>query len=158
MSEEKKAIQAKAAFAAMCQMLDAEDWRYQKDEEKLIISCGARGEDIPMDITIKVDEGRQVILLLSRLPFAAQENKRLDFAVAISAINHSIVDGSFDYDIKTGNVYFRMTNSYMDSSLSPKACGYLLYCACKTIDQYNDKLLMLAKGMISLEQFIAGMK
>ena len=53
-----------------------------------------------------------------------------------------------------GLVFFRMTNSYMDSNLSSEVYKYLLYCASQTIDAFNDKLLMLSKGIIDVEQFI----
>lgn len=158
MSEEKKLMQAKATFDVLCRTLDSDNWHYKKDEENLRIECGARGEDLPMEITIKVDTDRQVVLLFSRLPFAIQEDKRLDVAIALSAINNTIVDGCFDYDIKSGNIFFRMTNSFLDSTIGQEVFLYMMYCSCKTIDDYNDKILMLAKGMLSMEQFLESLK
>lgn len=155
MAEQKDLEQAKAAFATLCQALDENQWRYKKDEENLTVECGARGDDLPMELTIKVDAGRRLVMLFSHLPFVIQEDKRLDVAVGISAINNILVDGCFDYNLTNGHIFFRMTNSILESQLSKEVFTYLLFCSCQTIDEYNDKLLMLAKGMISVEQFLS---
>ena len=156
MADEKKLAQAKATFETLCQTLANNDWKCKvKDEEKLIIECGAQGEDLPMDISVRVDPDRMLVILLSRLPFVTKEDKRLDVAVAVSAVNNMLVDGSFDYDITSGDMYYRMTNSFMESVISEEVFAYLLYASCNVIDDFNDKFLMLAKGMITLEQFLA---
>ncbi len=155
MADEKNIAQAKAAFSTLCQALDKHEWHYEKEEEKLSIECGAQGEDLPMKITVKVDADRRLIMLLSHLPFVIQEDKRLDVAIAVSAINNALVDGCFDYDVASGHMFFRMTNSFLESTISEEVFTYMLFCSCQTIDEYNDKFLMLAKGMISIEQFLS---
>ena len=96
-----------------------------------------------------------VVLLISHLPFVVQEDRRLDMAVAISAINNHLVDGCFDYNLVNGHIFFRMTNSILESKLSEDVFTYLLLCSCKTIDDFNEKLMMLARGMVTLEQFLS---
>ena len=81
------------------------------------------------------------------------DDKRLDMAVAVSAANNLLVDGSFDYDIKQGRMFFRMTSSFRESLVGKDLFTYMLLCSCKTIDDFNDKFMMLAKGLITLEQF-----
>jgi len=157
MDELKKLEQAKSAFETLCQTLDKNEWSYRKDEEKLSIECGAQGEDLPMEITVKVDAERMIVRLFSHIPFVVQEDKRIDVAIAISAINNSLVDGCFDYDIATGHIFFRMTNSYIESKISDEVFAYMLYLSCHVIDEFNDKLLMLAKGMVSMEQFLSSL-
>jgi len=154
MAEIKDLTKAKETFAKLCQALDSREWHYKKDEEKLSVECGAQGEDLPMEITIRVDADRMLIILISHLPFVIQEDKRLDTAVAVSTINNLLVDGCFDFDIKSGHMFFRMTNSFIESEIGEDVFMYLLMCSCQTIDEYNDKFLMLAKGMLSIEQFL----
>ncbi len=155
MADEKKLAQAKEVFETLCRTLDNHEWKYSKDEEKLSIECGAQGEDLPMNLTLKVDAERSLVMLLSHIPFPIPEDKRLDVAIAVSAVNNRLVDGSFDYDITKGNMFFRLTNSYLESVLGEDVIAYMLFCSCQTIDEYNDKFLMLAKGIISVEQFIS---
>ena len=154
MADERKLAQAKEVFETLCRALDNHEWNYSKDEEKLAIECGAQGEDLPMKLTVKVDAERALIMLLSHIPFPIPEDKRLDLAIAVSAVNNRLVDGSFDYDVTKGNMFFRMTNSYLESMIGEDVIAYMLFCSCQTIDEYNDKFLMLAKGIISVEQFI----
>ena len=155
MSEEMILAHAKKTFAKLCSVLDDRNWNYEKDEEALRIDCGAQGDDLPMDIVIKVDPSRMVIALLSKMPFKIQESARLDLAIAVSAVNYLLVDGSFDYDITNGSLFFRMTNSFLESEMGEDMFSYLLLSSCFIIDEYNDKFLMLAKGMMSVEQFIS---
>lgn len=155
MAEEKDLQRAKTVYEALCGNLDGHKWRYKKNEDELSIECGAQGDDLPMELTIQVDADRQLILLLSHLPFVISEDKRLDLAVAVSVANSRIVDGCFDYDVRTGHMFFRMTNSFIESEIGDDAFSYMMYCSCRTIDDFNDKFLMLAKNMMSLEQFIS---
>lgn len=154
MTDAEKLTKAKATYATLCSALDKGEWHYEKDEEELTIECGYRGEDLPIDLIIRVDADRQLVSLLSQMSFKIKEDKRLDVAVAISYINYGMVHGCFDYDINTGGIFFRMSNSFVDSTLSEKVFMYMLICACKTVDEYNDKFLMLSKGMLSLEQIL----
>lgn len=155
MAEFKSPARAEVTFRTLCQTLDKNDWHYKKDEAEMTVKCGARGDDLPMDLNIQVDAERMLVILVSHLPFVIQEDKRLDVAVAVSAINNVLVDGCFDYDVVEGHMFFRMTNSFIESILGVDVFEYMLYCSCQTIDEYNDKFLMLSKGMMSIEQFLA---
>ena len=154
MADEKYLIQAKETFAMLCKTLDWHEWNYDKDEENLSIKCGVQGEDLPMDIVIMVDSERCLVRLASHVPIVVPEDKRLDVAIAISVVNNMLVDGCFDFNISSGNIFFRMTNSFLESKLGDDVFTYMLLVSCQIIDVYNDKFLMLVKGMISIEQFL----
>lgn len=151
---DEKMISAQKNYVTLCSMLDDNNWHYEKDEAKLKINCSAQGDDLPMDIIIRIDPDRQLVILMSHLPFVVSEDKRVDVAIATSVINYKVVDGSFDFDMEDGHMFFRMTSSYVGSELSKEVFFYMLMCSFQTIDDYNDKLLMLAKNMLSLEDFI----
>lgn len=155
MTDEKKLEQARATFATLCRMLENAQWKFDKDEEKLSVRCGAQGDDLPIELKIEVDAGRMLTMVISQLPLMVQEDKRLDVAIAITAINNALANGSFDYDVLSGRIFFRMTNSFCDSVLGEELFAYMVYASCQIVDEYNDKLLMLAKGMVSIEQFLA---
>ena len=155
MAEEKDLQKAKKTYETLCGMLTAHDWTFEKDDDALEIKCGVQSEDLPMEISIRVDVKRSFVILLSHLPFVVSEDKRFDLAVAVSVVNNTLVAGSFDYDVKTGHMFFRMTTSFLGSELGEEAFIYMICCSCQTIDEYNDKFLLLAKNMMSLEQFIS---
>ena len=146
---------AHKVYETLSTTLDSLKLYYQKNDEMLSIDCGAQGEDLQMEITIEVDAERQLIMLLSHMPFVISEDKRLDVAIATSVANNGLVDGSFDFDITDGHMFFRMTSSFIESEIGSELFMYMLMVSCRTIDEYNDKFLMLNKGIMSVEDFIA---
>lgn len=151
---DEKLERTQKVYETLCSTLDSHGWHYKKNEERLSIDCGAHGEDLPMEITIRVDAERQLIMLLSHLPFVISEDKRLDMAIATSIANNGMVDGSFDFDITDGHMFFRMTSSFIESEIGSELFTYMLMVSCHTIDEYNDRFLMLGKGMMSIEDFM----
>ena len=119
-----------------------------------MINCGAQGDDLPMEIIIRVDVKRQLVSLLSQMPFAVPENRRTALAVAVSTANSGIVDGSFDFNYVSGKIIFRMTSSYRESLIGKELLAYMLMCSCYTIDEYNDKFLMIAKNNMSYDEIV----
>lgn len=152
MAEEKELKQAQAAFDTLCGMLDEKDWKYEKDEENLVITSAAQGDDLPIDLRITVDPDRLLVILLSTIPFTIPEDRRTALAVAVSAANYGLVDGNFDYDYLNGRIVFRLTSCYRESLMGKEMFEYMLFIACSTVDNYNDKFLMVAKTDISYEE------
>lgn len=158
MSDDKKLKQARAAFKTLCDMLDSNDWHYDKDEDELVIRCSARGDDLSMDLKIEVDADRMLVVLLSPMPFTVNEERRVALAVATSVVNYKLADGSFDYDITSGRIIFRLTSCYRDSLVGKDMFEYMLYVSCQTIDEYNDKFLTIAKNDMSNDDIIKFLK
>lgn len=154
MATDMELTQAKRAYRKFCEMLDDQNWKYNKDDEKLSITTGASGEDLPIDIRVNVDQGKQLVTLLSQLPYSVPEESRVLMAVAVTAANYSMVDGSFDYNLANGKIIFRMTTSIRGSLVGKDVYEYMLYVSCKTVDMYNDKFLMVMKNQMPLEDFI----
>ncbi len=146
---------AQRVFRGLCDNLDSRGWKYQKDEQNLRIDCSAKGDDLPIDLSIRVEEDRQLIMLLSTLPFNVPEDKRLDIAIAVTHVNNKLVDGSFDYDVTDGHLLFRMTSSFLESDIGNDLFTYLVICSCQTIDAFNEKFAKIAMDAMSLEDFIS---
>lgn len=156
MADEKSLKLASSTFDMLVKTLDERKWHYDVNKAELTIDTGAQGDDLPIPLKICVDAGRQVVILYSYLPFEVPENKRIDIALAVSAVNNSIVDGSFDYNALNGRVVFRLTSSFMGSILSKKLFEYMIDVSCFTVDDYNDKLEAVAKGTLDTQKFIDG--
>ena len=67
MADEKDLKQAQEVYATLCQALDGDDWNYKRIDEKLAITAGARGEDLPIEFSVEVDAERKLIILLSHM-------------------------------------------------------------------------------------------
>lgn len=154
MSDEKVMKSALSVYETACRALDAKEWKYKRHDDDLVISCGARGEDLPMDLLIVVNPRAQVVSVLSPMPYKITEDKRVEAAMAVCVANYGFINGSFDYDISDGEIRFRMVSSFRESILSEELINYMLMVTASTVDDYNDKFLAVSTGIMSLEQFI----
>ena len=146
--------QDRDVFNNICGAFDDMDYSYEKNEEDLSVTCTARGDDLPLEVHIFVHPEAKVVLLASPLPFEVSESSRIDMAVAAAATTFKLISGSFDFDLKDGHLYFRMTNSYRGSTISRKLFMDMFLVSCFTIDKYNEKLFMLSQGMLSLDKYL----
>ncbi|MBE5730984.1 MAG: hypothetical protein E7350_03445 [Clostridiales bacterium] len=150
-----KQMQAQRVYKSIIKMLDERDWKYERHDEDLLIKSGIKGEDLPIEFILFVDAERELVRLLSKLPFAIPENKRVDAAVAVCAANNCMINGCFDFDMNDGDITFRLVSSYKSGSvLSDDLLEYMILVSASTIDKYNDKFFMLGKGMLTAEQFL----
>jgi hypothetical protein len=154
MSNDKDLKQAQTVYNSLCEMLTELDWHYEKHDEDLAITCTAQGDDLPMELFVQIDKERQIVTLLSKMPFSIAENRRTALAIAVSQANTEIIDGSFDYDYLNGKILFRLTSSYRESLIGKDLFTYMVMCACYTIDDYNDKFLTVAKNEMSAEEIL----
>ena len=154
MSNEVNMELAKRPFDTLVNMFETRNLKYDKNEEELIVRSGIKGDDLPIDFIVVVKPKNEVVQFLSKLPFNMPEDKIIDGAIAASAANYGLVDGSFDYNVMDGSIIFRLTSSYRDSILSEDLFEYMIMVSAATIDEYNDKFFMLAKGMIDIQKFI----
>lgn len=154
MSEETELRNAENVFKTLCELLDDNGWHYDRDDENLLISCGVNGDDLPIDIKIEVDRQRQIVALYSEIPLTVSKDRRAVLAIAVNQANCHIADGSFDYDYLNGKILFRITSSYRESIIGKGLLGYMVACACYTVDRYNDKFLMVAKRDMTLKEIL----
>ena len=155
MVDEKKMELAKQVYQTLCEAIERREWNFGKDEEKLLVHFGVSGDDIPMQFILVVDAERQLIRLMSPMPFKMSESKRMEGAIATCVASFGMVDGSFDYDLSDGTIVFRMTASFRESLIGEGLFQYMISCSCAMVDKYNDQFLALDKGIMSITDFIA---
>lgn len=154
MSEEKNMIQAQEVYKVLCKTLDAREWEYEKEEDKLLVHLNVRGDDFPIQLVLVVDADRQLIRVMSYLPFDMSQDKRLDGVIAACVLTNRLAAGSFDYNFSNGKVLFRLNQCFRGSVIGEGLIEYLLDCACTITDEYNDKFFALNKGFMSIEDFL----
>lgn len=154
MADEKNNAFAKTVFTTLCGVMERRGWKYEKDEKDLTVHFIVSGDDIPMQFILVIDAERQLIRLMSPLPFKMSEDKRIDGAIATCAASFGLADGSFDYDLTEGRIIFRMTASFRESLIGEELFHYMIECSCVTVDEYNDKFLAIDKGLLSVSDFI----
>lgn len=145
---------AKEVYRTLLKMLDAKKFKYERHDEDLLIKSGIRGEDLPVEFLMVVIPKNEVVQFISPMPFNIAEDKRVEAAVAVAIANYGLINGSFDFDLSDGEIRFRLTTSYRDSTLGKDLFEYMMMVGASTVDNYNDKFLMLSKGIITVEQFM----
>lgn len=154
MAQEVDMVRAKEMFDQICSVLTQMKLNYTKNEENLNVRIGFSGDGLPMEFVWAVRPERNIICIWSLLSTKFKADKIVDAAVAISAVNHSMINGSFDLDPATGTVMFRIANSYLDSRIDDKLLRYMFLCAHSVVNGYNDKFLMINSGLLTLDKFI----
>lgn len=153
MAEQQRSKNTDAVFKTLCETLDDRHWKYDKHPEDSVVHFTVGGDDIPMEFVVYIDSEKELVRMMSQLPFAFSEEKRIEGAIATCQATYKLADGSFDYDFKTGRVLFRLTSSFRGSLISKELIAYMIDCSCYTVDEYNDKFLMIDKGVLAIEDF-----
>ena len=144
--------------AVLTAMLDHRNLKYTVQEQtdaRTHIRIRFSGADLPMTLHIILRADKQIASVFSVMPFAVAEERRKDAAVAVAAANHGLIDGSFDLNLSSGEIRFRLTSCFIDSVLSESLFSYLMFVSAETVDRYNDRFLALNSGDMTLEQFLA---
>ena len=154
MSDEKEMKLTLQTYSTLIKMLDNEGLKYETDQEKMMIKFNIRGENLPMDFVFRFLPERSIVTLFSFIPFNVSEDKRQVVAIALAYANYGLIDGCFDMDFSDGEIKFRLASCYSESLFSEALFKFMFCATFMTVRKYNDRLLMLAKGMIDLEKFI----
>lgn len=82
------------------------------------------------------------------------EDKRAHGAIAVCVANNGLNDGCFDYDVRDGEIRFRLTSSYRESTPSTALFEYMIMVSISAIDRYNDKFFMITKGNMTVQRLL----
>ena len=154
MAKEKNLYYAREAYDAVCTALDEMDWSYQRDDEKLMVSFGVNGEDIPITVVIACNLDLQFLQLMSLLPFNAPSYRMTEVASSICVINYRLAVGNFDLSLDDGTIMFKLNSSFRETLISTELVHSLIYLTCSTVDKSNGDLLALCSGDMTLKDIL----
>ena len=148
--------EAKAVYDSLVKHLHSIKLNFQDEklEDRYVIRFNMSGDDVPMRFFIYINPDKRLITLHSPQPVTFSADKIDLGCKAICAINYRLSDGDFQIDVRDGEVLFNMSNSYADSLISTEVFDYMLGMSINIVDEFNDQLLMLAKGMLSLDDIM----
>jgi hypothetical protein len=155
----ERMAEAKAVFDSLVQHLNDINLKFEAKEleERYMIKFNMGGDDIPMRFFIYVNPVHQIITLHSPQPVTFPADKIDEACKALCAINYRLSDGDFQIDIRDGEVLFNMSNCYAGSLISTEVFNYMLGMSINIVDEFNDKLLLLSKGLIDLDTLMASL-
>lgn len=65
--QEEQTKMGQTIYETICKMFDENNFPYERHDSDHVITCKARGEDLPMDFVFDVWDERQVVKLYSTL-------------------------------------------------------------------------------------------
>lgn len=145
---------AQSVYDQLRNYLAEQDIKYDCNDEEKNIWFAMRGDDLRILIDIIVDEKSQKIKVLSPLEFKIPQDLREDVAHVINQLNFMIINGCVDYDFESGSVSFRINATFEDSILGNGTLHYLIGTAVNTVEAFNDKLYMIANGVMTVQQYM----
>lgn len=147
---------AKELFDRYCDYLEKIGFSVEKSVEsrEYVIVTEGQGKNLPVSLTVRIHREFDRMLFISRLPFSMKKGMLLEGSVATSIVNNILVVGNFDYDIHTGDIYYRYSFCIYSNALpNEETLESVTRLVMLTVDQYNDKFLMLSDGKIPIEKF-----
>ncbi len=130
---------------------------FDKNEEKLTVSCVCAGEGLKINVFVRVDAEMRCVTFFSALPFKVEKNKVGEVGLAICYVNNRIKFGKFDIDLDACGMDYNFCNYYDEGA--PMSAGLLkdlLGIALHTVDKYNIKFSDINSGLLPLDVFFSG--
>ncbi len=145
---------AKETLDTVVKHLDSNSFKYDLDNEEMMIHLIWMGEDLPQPTLIHVDEIRDVVHIVSPIPGTFSEDDMVNAAIAVAAANNGMVNGNFQINMEDGTITFHITQYFKGGDFTDDDIHYLLSMAFSVTDLYNEKFFMLGRKMITLEEFL----
>lgn len=144
---------AEIVFGKIQKTLDSMNYNYQVVEEyPYMVLASAPSKDLAINLIIYADEVRDAVVLKSILPCKFPEEKVMEGAIGISMINYSLAIGHFVIDLSDGVVHYVLSSFYTGNNIDIPLMDKLFSIARLVVDEYNDKLYDLARGVINIDQ------
>lgn len=155
-ANQEEAIAVKEQFSAW---LDSKKWKYtsEEDENAYVFRFELKGDDLPLQLIVVFDKGRPQFTVLSGLPGTIPEEKRGEACFLLNQINDASDFGKITMNVQNGQLRFRHSEFFNQCLLSSDYFAQVIYTSANYIDDFNDRLLMYSKGMVSAENAMKGL-
>lgn len=156
MATEKQKKAAKTVFDTVIRHMDTVGLKYDvidMPNDAYMLKLGFKGDDLPIELFVIVDADKELIMVKSPEFTTFSSDNIPTAALAICAVNDAILDGSYALDIDTGSVMWTVTSCFRGSLVGEETIRYLIGVSAQTVDEYNEKLMMLNLGIIDLDGF-----
>lgn len=150
-SGERSTARAREMYGVLTGLLDEAGIAYSANEQSLSVSSTAVGNDLPMPFTFLIDPSRELLAIVSDLPFSVPESRTFHTALGVCAANSVTFEGRFDFDYRAGRMRFVITSSYAAGDIDKKIFDHMLSVALNTIDMYNDRFAVAALNDIAAD-------
>lgn len=150
--DEKSLKNAQRVYNTLLEYLTEKDVEFYKDDENFMVAFGFCGEDIPIELRIKVYPEMDFIKCVSILSYEVPEDKIPGVVWAMNYINSKQVLGQFCYDFDLGRIVFSYASGYADCIVGKGIFDAIIGASATIVDMFNDRFLAFIKGMIGMDE------
>lgn len=125
-----------------------------KQRNKLLFNCKLNEDVMPCSLYVAVEETRQRVRAVCYVPFRFREDLYVDGCKATCFVNQNLPNGAFCLDVMNGHLSFVISESYSDSPLTVRNVVEMINLLAATVQLHKDNFLLLARGSITLEEFL----
>ena len=127
--------------------LDSDDWHYEYEAEKHIISMGInlRGKIKSGKFIIDIRDDAYLVYLFS--PIGGDKDKPDEMIKYLTQANYGLMNGNFEFDLRDGEIRYKtFVNCDGLESLSTTVIQDSIYVGCAMMNRYGDGIAALALG------------
>lgn len=129
--------QKQFAFEDLVAILQEDGVKFTSREEEGFLMAGfSGGRHGPVQLLARVDGQRDVLTLSFRLPLTIPEDKRLEMAEAVTRANYGLVVGSFEMDMRDGELNYKVVVPIDEAMLSHAQFRHCMGAALMTVQRY----------------------
>ncbi|MFR7819767.1 hypothetical protein [Candidatus Pseudoruminococcus sp.] len=140
MADKNEMISANRVYESLLNIVRKNKYDFDDDEEIMTVNFDVQSKESTVPFTMTVDVERQLIRLYSPLDVQIDENNRFEACVNICKCSCELDMGSFDYDLYSGSIEFRMTTSFNGSLISDRQMENMISYTCEVVKKYTDRL------------------
>lgn len=140
MADKNEMISANRVYGSLLNIVRKNKYDFDDDEEIMTVNFDVKREASFIPFTITIDAERQLIRLYSPLDVQIDEDKRFEACVNICKCSCELDMGSFDYDLYSGSIEFRMATSFNGSLISDKQIENMISYTCGVVKKYTNRL------------------
>ena len=152
--------QAEKVFQQLCAAFDSYEFRYNTDRNSdgSLVACGGcRTGAFATTIIAVVRPQLWLVSFLAKVPCNVPENRRFEMAAAVAQANYNRHEGNFDYNLRTGDVSWRLTANYYGCETDTELYRMLLAKTATVLEDIGGPLAAVGEGRITLAEFCANL-
>ncbi|GHU68438.1 hypothetical protein AGMMS49983_21080 [Clostridia bacterium] len=153
--DENKKKQAEKVYATLVNYFDGKGFSHTDEPEELVLRCTFKTDDLPADLRFKIIGELDLIHLLSTIPVQLSADRIEEGCLAACSASNDLFDGNFIVNSEDGSIVYKLSYYYTGSIIGEEMIDYMLDMGLAMIDRYNDRFLLLQKGLLSAAEFVA---
>ena len=141
-------------FALIGQLLDAADLKYNADEDKRLFWFSMKGDPISAHFLIRADEEGQSMEFICSTNFYMPEVRRVEGALAVCAISHTLPAGDLEYDITDGSVVLRRFVPIKNRTFDEKFLRATIAHMHAVMESVHTRMTAVGEGLLTVSELL----